>query len=411
MSSVLEALGQRIEPRPVSYPSLVVVAGILNTHTHPRGTDEDGDGRAELTIPLWAEVADDIVAIGNTATPLTTTALALPQKQRWQALVPHGSPMRIHVAGLITENTDPADVVAGYDRPDGEEVWLSMKMFIRSASNSHNADVDKLSKMIPVLKAMTETKFVHKKRPMALSLHLERKWNVYGQRINFLLREQESVRRDLLYLLQQVPNAHLIVCHVSDASTIEIIRELRTLGYNVWGEICPHYTIWTCDDLFEGPGGGTAFDTCKFCLPIFKTEADRRAILSAMLSGEHWWIYGSDGACWLDDPTKPGGVKINSAGFVIGGQTQIERANMSYIIQKFTEAGKLEYINGFVSHNGRDAIGLPRSKAKRRFIYKEWKVDKIITRTSPTLGELSARVAMADMEMFYTPDNSIFARQ
>ena len=411
MSSVLDMLGTPAKPRPIDYPSYVLIAGILNTHTHPRGTDEDGDGRAELTIPLWAEVADDILAIGNTAVPLTTTALAQPHKERWQALVPKGSPMRIHVAGLITEHTDPADVVAGYDRPDGEEVWLSMKMFIRSASNSNHADVDNLDKMIPVLRAMTETKFVHKKRPMALSLHLERKWDVFGQRISFLRREHDSVRRDLLYLLKQVPGAHLIVCHVSDATTIDVIRELRSLGYNVWGEICPHYTIWTCDDLFEGPNKGTAFNSCLFCLPIFKTEMDRRALLSAMLSGEWYWIYGSDGACWLDDPTKAAGVKINSDGFIIGGQTQIERANISYIIQKFVEAGKTEYLNGFLSHNGRDAIGLPRSTARRRFVYSEWKVDKILTRTSPTLGKQKARVAMGDMEMKYMPDNSFFGKQ
>jgi hypothetical protein len=239
MSSVLQALSGPAAPRPINYPSQVVIAGILNTHTHPRGTDEDKDGRAEMHIPLWAEVAHDILAIGNTVPPLTTTALAEPQKERWQAIVPPGRPLRIHVAGLITEHTDPADVVAGYDRPDGEEVWLSMKMFIRSASNAHGADVDDVSKMIPVLRAMTETKFIHKKRPMALSLHLERKWDSFGNRVHFLNRERESMKRDLLYLLQQVPEAHLIICHVSDAATIELIRRLRSLGYNVWGELCP----------------------------------------------------------------------------------------------------------------------------------------------------------------------------
>jgi dihydroorotase len=304
----------------------------------------------------------------------------------------------------MTEKTDPSNVVAGYDKPDSQEDWLVMKMFLRSVSNAGGADVDDVSKIIPVLRAMSNVGgFNHKKRPMTLSIHAERKYDFSGVRLNFLERERVAIERDIPYLLQEVPEAHIIICHVSDAFTIEVIRHYRKKGYNIWGEICPHYTIWTCDDLFEGPGDKTMLNTHLFCLPIFKTEADRRAILEAMLSGEDCWIFGTDEACHLDNPTKSEGVKINSKGFVVGGQTQIPQATVSYVIEKAVEAGRIDILPGFLSHNGREALGLPKSTTEITFRQKDWVVQDVLTRHSRRLGSMTARVAMGGQTRKYLP--------
>lgn len=390
-------------PAVLTYPETVEVPGILNTHTHPRDTDAEGDGRAELFIPHLAEVYEDAVGIGNTKQPLTTVALAEAKAEQWRALIPERSNLKLHVAGLITETTHPGEVVAGYDRPEGQEAWVAMKMFLRAASNSNGADVDDVSRMVPVLEAMTNSRFMHKKRPMTLMIHAERKYNQLGGRINFLGRERAAIERDIPYLFEQVPNARIIICHVSDGTTIEAIRHYRQKGLDIRGEISPHYTLYTCDDLFEGPGGGTMLNAHLFCLPIFKTETDRRTIEAAMVSGEECWHYGTDEACHIDNPQKSGGVKINSLGFVVGGQTQVPKATVSYVIEKFVEAGTLEHLVEFLSHNGRDAIGLPRSPVTKRFRRYDWKVEETIGRRSPTLGELQCRVAMAGQWRKYWP--------
>jgi dihydroorotase len=95
--------------------------------------------------------------------------------------------------------------------------------------------------------------------------------------------------------------------------------------------------------------------------------------------------------------------KINPQGFVFGGQTQVPAAVVSYVIELFALHGKLDLLPAFISHNGRDAYHLPRSKVESVFRFEEWVVPDTISRTSPTLGTLTARVAMGGQKRRYRP--------
>lgn len=385
------------------YPERIALEGIVNTHTHPRDTDAEQDGRAELHIPLLAEVYEAALCMGNTKPPLTTPSLAEAKGKQWRALIPPGKPLTLLVGGLMTETTEPEAVVSGYDRPEGQAAWHYMKMFVRAASNAHGADVDDIGKIIPVLRAMSDaSKFRHCKEPMTLAVHMERKYDLFGRRMNFLERERASVERDLSHLFREVPDARVVVCHVTDSYTLEVIRYLRSKGYQVWGEIAPHYSVWSCDDLVEAPDGGTMLNAHLFCLPVFKTEADRKAIELAMVSGESCWIHGCDDACWPDDPSKPVGVKINNRGLVIGGQTQLPKANISYVIEKFVEADATRFLNGYLSRNARAAYGLPPARTHPVFLRYDWSVEETLHRRAPH-GDIAARVAMGGMARKYVP--------
>ncbi len=390
--------------REINYPETVTLQGIVSTHEHPRDLKAYNDGRAEWYIPLMAQVYEIAMCMGNTVPPLTSPITAEAKGQQWRTLVPPGSRLKLKVGGLMTEQTHPADVVAGYDQPEEIAAWDFMKMYVRAASNAHGADVDDMRRIIPVLKAMTETKFKHRKRRMTLAIHMERKYDLFGRTIHFLDRERVSVERDLSYLFEQVPDAKIVVCHVSAAYTIEVIRYLRSKGLEIYGELAPHYGIWTCDDLFEASDGGTKLNTKLFCLPIFKTEADRRAHQQAMLSGERWWVYGPDSACWSNDPDQPSGVKIDTNGFVTGGQTQLPWANVSYVIEKFIEARRTtEDLNNFLSRNAREAYGLDSAKTQLTFKRCDSKVPNTIEYDT-TNGKMSASVAMGGQERKYVPD-------
>ena len=391
-------------PKPApDYPKSIVLPAIFNSHGHPRDTAAESDGRAEMMIPLYAEVFGDIMGMGNTKQPLVTARLARRKGAQWRALIPEGSPLAIHVAGLMHEGTSADEVIAGYDAPRQEQAWIAMKMFMRSVSNSHGADVDDLSRVIPVIRAMADASFRHQKGPMPLCVHAERKHYPGGKRVFFLDRNKESMERDIRRIFKEAPNARVIVCHVNSRHAVGMIREMRGKGFDIWGEIAPHYAQYTCDDLFEGPGGSTMLNAHLFCLPVFGTEEDREAIEEAMLSGEECWFYGDDGACHWDDPALPSGVKINSDGFVLGGQAQIPRATVSYVIEKFVEAGKADLLPGFLSRNGRKAFHLPEAGHETAFKRHEWRVPREFTHDSPTLGLRKARVAMGGKTRRYWP--------
>ncbi len=377
------------------YPDVIEVPGILSTHEHPRDTDAEGDGRAELIIPHLARAYEDVIAMGNTARPLTTPELARAKAKQWRALIPEDKPLRIHVAGLMTEATTPEEVLAGYNQQD----WAAMKMFLRAVSNSGGADVDDVRKIIPALNAMTYGEGI--RRPIPLLIHAERKFDLHGKRIFFLNREKEAMERDVRFMLSEVPGAALRICHVGDRHTLDMIEELRRQGYDICAEISPHYTQYCIDDLFEGPDGGTALNSHLFCMPFFKTPEDRDAIHGAMVSGKDWLYYGPDNACHIDNTAKDKGVKVSSLGYTVGGQTQIPEATLSYVVEKFVEAGALEHLAGFLSNNGRKALLLPPAQNYATFTRNEWVVPKYIGRTSPTLGELRCKVAMGGQTRQY----------
>jgi dihydroorotase len=394
MNAIERLFGTTAPASTIEYPrSISLKRPIISTHDHPRDTDQEKDGRSELIIPLLARAYGTVIGIGNTSIPLTTPTLARDKAAQWRALIPKGMRLDLRVAGLMTESMSPEEIVAGYDKPDGEEDWLTMKMFIRAASNANGKDVDDVSHIIPCIRAMTHTRFVHKKQPMVLQIHMERKFTSTGERIFFLEREQASVARDLAYILKEVPDAVIIICHVTLASTIETINYYRSCGYNVFGEIAPHYSMYCADDLFEDGNGGTALNSHLFCLPIPKTPNDMRAIGSAMVSGDPWWLLGPDGACWVDDMKRLSGVKTNAKGITVGGQTQIPMATISYILEKFVEAGRLPYLDGFLSGNASKLLGLTQKRAGPTFVRSEWTVPETISRESPHYGTISCRVA------------------
>ncbi len=305
----------------------------------------------------------------------------------------------------MTESTTIGEVIGGYDAPDnGRQAWIAMKMFMRSVSNAHGADVDNLGQVLPVIKEMSHSKFQFKEGPMPLSVHAERKYFTDGKRIHFLDRDKESMDRDIMAIFNAAPKARVIICHVKSKYTVDLIRHLRYLGFDIWGEISPHYTMFTCDDLFEGPGGSTMFNAHLFCLPIFGTEADRDAVTEAMLSGEPFWFFGDDEACHWDDPTLQSGVKINSDGFVVGGQTQIPKAVVSYVIEKFAAAGKTHLLQAFLADNGRRAFHIPKRPLVTRFKRYDWSVETHVYHTGSSGKQRVAKVAMGGKHCRYLPE-------
>ncbi len=373
----------------VEYPPLITIDGICEGHDHPRGTDTDGDGRAELIIPMAAMCEEVILAMGNTKDVVNTSAKARRQKDAWQVLVPQGSPARILVAGLLSKNVDPADIVAGFDKPDGEEDWDAMKVFMYGVSNDAGNSVRHFSEVLPQIRAMTHTNWKHKSRKMPLLIHLERKFkdvhsegdhHDFGERIFILEREYEALKTDLEYLFEMCPEASVTIEHVSDFRTIQLIIELRAKGYDIWGGIAPHYGQYTLDDIFEGPG----VNIHLVCWPLFGSEEDRKKIEDAMLDSVDCFYFGSDRACHPHDITQAAGVKISSSGKVLGGQTQIPEATISYVIERHVEEGRLDNLNPFLSGNGMRRFG---QQARTRSVWRreDWVVPPTISRYSEEL--------------------------
>jgi dihydroorotase len=277
--------------KPENYPEHVELDGICDGHDHFRDTLDDGDGRAEFTVPMAAAVEEVVLSMGNTKTVINTSARARVQQDKWKRLIPRGNPMRILVAGLLSPSVSPDDIVAGWDKPDGMEDWHAMKIFKFGVSNDEGNSVKFMRDVLPHIRAMTDvSRFKYKKRPMPLLVHAEDKREIvrkngeifFGEDIFILDRENYDVENEVWYVLKNVPGVSLTIEHISDHRTVENIYHWRKEGYNVYGGIAPHYTEYTLSDLFEGP----SVNCHLACWPIFKTPKDREAVKEAMVSGK-----------------------------------------------------------------------------------------------------------------------------
>jgi allantoinase len=70
----------------------------------------------------------------------------------------------------------------------------------------------------------------------------------------------------------------LHIVHVSTAQGMRWIQEAQTTGVNVTGETCPHYLIYTEDDLERLGGLGK-------CTPPFRTDQDREELWAMLADG------------------------------------------------------------------------------------------------------------------------------
>ena len=81
--------------------------------------------------------------------------------------------------------------------------------------------------------------------------------------------------------LADATGCRLHVVHVSTARGLDLIREAQEKGLDVSGETCPHYLLYTEEDLQRL--GGVAK-----CAPPFRTAADREALWTApMVVSDH----------------------------------------------------------------------------------------------------------------------------
>ncbi|MBR6231205.1 MAG: dihydroorotase, partial [Lachnospiraceae bacterium] len=88
--------------------------------------------------------------------------------------------------------------------------------------------------------------------------------------------EDSITARDLM--IAGDTGAHLHLCHMSTADSVELLREAKKRGYNVSGEATPHHLILTSEDR-------KPLDTNYKMNPPLRTEKDRQAIVNGLLDG------------------------------------------------------------------------------------------------------------------------------
>ncbi|GAX90966.1 dihydroorotase [Effusibacillus lacus] len=88
--------------------------------------------------------------------------------------------------------------------------------------------------------------------------------------------ESVHVARDAL--LAELTGVHLHVCHISDASAVDVVRWAKGRGIRITAEVTPHHLLLT-DEGIDGTDANWKVN------PPLRTEKDRLACLEGLLDG------------------------------------------------------------------------------------------------------------------------------
>lgn len=157
-----------------------------------------------------------------------------------------------------------------------------------------------------------------------------------------------------------VPDLNITIEHASTAKAINYVRSCN--DGRVAATLTPQHAILIYDRVFGNNPLKPKFPY-NFCLPVAKTEADRRAVEKAMISGDERFFAGSDAAPhWITDKEK----KMPNAGVFFGDSELIRY----FLI--FAQNGAEEKFQGFMSEYGARRYGFPLNEGTITIEDREW---------------------------------------
>jgi dihydroorotase len=291
-------------------------------------------------LPETARVFARAIAMPNLTPPVRSTADAIAYRDRLRAARPSGSSFEPLMTCYLTHDTDPDDIERGFR----EGVFAALKLYPAHATTNAAEGVTDLNRLDRVFERA-------EKIGLPLSMHGEEVDPV----IDIFDREAVFIDRRLGPLTERFPGLKMILEHLTTAVAVDFVRAKFP---QVAGTITAHHLELTRTDML---GHGMRPDF--YCMPVAKTERDRRAIVAAAVSGEPCYFLGTDSA------PHPLARKrsIPAAAGIFTAPTAIE-----IYADVFDKAGALDKLEAFASLNGPRHYGLEPNEGTITLERADW---------------------------------------
>ena len=298
------------------------------------------DGQAlKLVVPHTAGQFGRAIVMPNLRPPVTTTEQALAYKSRILEAVPPGVAFEPLMTLYLTDNLDPAEIAKA--KAAG---IVAAKLYPAGATTNSDAGVTDLRKISAVLQAM-------ERAGMLLLVHGE----VTHPDIDVFDREAVFIETQLMGLRRDFPGLKVVFEHITTREAAQYVLEA---GENLAATLTAHHLMFNRNALFMG-----GMRPHYYCLPVLKRETHRLALVAVATSGNPRFFLGTDSA------PHPAHLKEHASGCA-GCYTA--PAAMAMYAQVFDEAGALDHLEAFASHNGPAFYGLPRNPGTVTLLRQSW---------------------------------------
>ena len=303
-------------------------------HLHVR------DGEALHTVvPHTAAQFGRAVIMPNLRPPVTTAAQAIAYKNRIQAAVPDGISFEPLMTLYLTDNLPPDEISRAKDAG-----VVATKLYPAGATTNSDAGVTDLRKTYKTLEAM-------QKNGLLLLVHGE----VTSPEIDLFDREAVFIDTQLIPLRRDFPELKIVFEHIT---TREAAHYVRDADHFTAATITAHHLLYNRNAMFTG-----GMRPHYYCLPVFKRETHRLALIDAATSDNARFFLGTDSA------PHPAHLKEHASGCA-GCYTA--HAAMELYAEAFEAASALHKLEAFASFNGADFYGLSRNTGTVTLNKQNW---------------------------------------
>lgn len=283
-------------------------------------------------VPFTARQFARAIVMPNLSPPVTTAEAGAAYRDRILAAVPEGVKFTPLITAYLTDATDGADLVRGFQ--DG--VFTAAKLYPAHATTGSAHGVTDIANIMPALEQMAAA-------GMPLLIHGE----VTDSHIDIFDREAVFIERTLSRLVQQLPELRIVFEHITTADAVAFVD---SSGPNIGATITPQHLHINRNAMFAG-----GIRPHAYCLPVAKREVHRLALRKAAISGNAKYFLGTDSA--PHDRT----AKESACG--CAGIFNAPYALESYIAV-FDEENALDRFEAFASLNGPRFYGLPLNEER-----------------------------------------------
>lgn len=294
------------------------------------------------------------IVMPNLVPPVVTAADALAYRERILAALPDGAAFEPLMTLYLTEDTDPADVVAAAE----SGLVKAVKLYPAGATTNSHGGVRDLARVMKVLEAMAKV-------GLPLCTHGE----VTTPEVDIFDREAVFIDTVLDPLRRAVPGLRVVMEHIT---TAEGAAYAAQGGPDLGATITTHHLVINRNHLLVG-----GIRPHYYCLPVAKRESHRQALRRAATSGAACYFLGTDSAPHVD--------KLKEAACGCAGCFTATNT-LPILAHVFEEMGALDRLEAFASLNGPAFYRLPVNETRitlTRQVAARTCPDKIETEAGP----------------------------
>ena len=301
------------------------------------------DGAAlRAVLPFTAARFARAIVMPNLSPPVTTVDAALAYRRRILAALPAGAAFQPLMTLYLTDRTVPDEITRARD----SGAVFGCKLYPAGATTNSDSGVTDIRRLDAVFAHMAEVGLV-------LQVHGE----VTAGEVDIFDREARFIDEVLAPLAARVPDLRIVFEHITTARAVQFVRGARS---GIAATLTPQHLLLNRNALFCG-----GIRPHLYCLPVLKSEPDRRALVEAATSGDPRFFLGTDSA--------PHARHAKEAACGCAGIFSAH-AGIELYAQAFAAAGALERLPQFASGFGADFYGLPRNTDTVTLVEEPWTV-------------------------------------